>query len=186
MRDLRLYLLALYRHMKQYLTGSAVVAVLTWGLAILAVHTVPKLLWVIPFILGLPVAGFYAWREEHRKLGRPDPRVGERIKELLRLKESGINEIVNATAPLGYAEAVKFGSALWDKAQAWQDQVANVLPSAGARESEVSHFAYVGSFISLGGVTRAERNTRGIVAKRAEHLDELIRTLEQRNMGAFP
>jgi hypothetical protein len=65
-RDVWNYVLALLRRWRAWVTSSLIIAAFGWTPALFGVH-VPAQLVGLALLLGVPVAGFYAWREEHRR-----------------------------------------------------------------------------------------------------------------------
>ncbi len=77
----------------------------------------------------------------------------------------------------------RFMIGLWGADRRWRDKVNTALPNAGATPGEVSRFTIVVTFKPVIGVAPGHYEFKGILAERLRRLDELIRTLEQRNMA---
>lgn len=183
--DLWEYIKALFRHWKGFVTGSAVglgLTVLTWrGIEF------PDRSWGIVFLGGVAVAGFLAWREQYRR--HPDPEIAQHIGRLIQLKETATHNILNAKMPDAESEAswkTEFNhwmTGLREVDRQWQDEVITALSNARATPGEVSRFTILGTYKPIFGVAPGHHEFKGMLAKRLSRLDELIRTLEQRNMA---
>ncbi len=75
------------------------------------------------------------------------------------------------------------GIGLWGVDRRWRDKVNTALPNAGATPGEVSRFAILGTFKPIAGATPEHAEFKGILAERLRRLDELIHTIEHRNMA---
>ena len=145
----------------------------------------PDKSWGFIFLGAVVWAGFLAWREQYRR--KPNLEVTGKIRRLIQLKETATRDILNATPPSGLFELVNFFISEQTQAgRRWQDEVVTTLPRAGATEGEVSRFTTLGTFEPIGGVTPEYARFRGMLAERLKRLDELIRTLEQRNTAPLP
>lgn len=110
------------------------------------------------------------------------------VARLVQLKETATHSILNAKMPDAESQATwrtefdRWMTGRHDADRQWQEQVITALPNAGATLGEVSRFRTLGTVKPVLGVAPADAHFKGMLAERLSRLDELIRTIEQRNM----
>lgn len=81
LKDFRDYVVVLARHWLAYVTGSVVLTVIGLIPALQGKDTRPLAL-AMGLVLGIPVAGFFAWREERRRNAARTAAQNKKIKTL--------------------------------------------------------------------------------------------------------